>query len=83
MYFAMLVGQVIIALIVTVLVETGIASIKNNSLMPLIQVAAIVIAAVSISASFFIFRNRSADIQPQVNLLHLTGEEQSVLGFAN
>src|SRR5580698_5084632 len=68
LYFALLAGQILFALIVTVLVETGIISNGMNSLTSVIQVAIIVIAAVAIPASFFLFRKRLSDIGPEEDL---------------
>jgi hypothetical protein len=68
LYLAMLAGQVIFAAIVTTLVETGILSDGINSITALMQVAIIVIAACLIPASFFLFRKRIADINPEEEL---------------
>jgi len=68
LYLALLAGQIAFAIIVTVLVESGILSTGNNSLTPFMQVAIIVIVAAAIPASFFIFRNRLADINPEEDL---------------
>jgi hypothetical protein len=68
LYLAMLAGQVIFALFATILVETGVVYIGNNSMLPLLQVALIAIAVLTISASFFVFRNRISDIQPEEEL---------------
>ena len=68
LYLAMLAGQVLFALTVTVLVETGQLSNGMNSLTPLLQVAVVVIAAVTIPASFFLFRKRLSDINPEEDL---------------
>lgn len=68
LYFAMLAGQVIFAAIVTTLVETGVLSNRMSSVTMFMQVAIIVIAACTIPASFFLFRKRLADINPEEDL---------------
>jgi hypothetical protein len=68
LYFALLTGQILFALIVTVLVETGILSNGIHSLTPILQVAVIAIAAVTIPASFFVFRKRLSDLNPEEEL---------------
>jgi hypothetical protein len=68
LYLALLAGQILFALIVTVLVETGMLSTGMNSLTPLLQVAVVVIAAVTIPASFFLFRKRLSGIDPEDDL---------------
>jgi hypothetical protein len=68
LYFAMLTGQVLFALIVTILVETGILSNGNHSLTPLLLDALIVIATVTILASVFLFRKRLSDLNPEEEL---------------
>ena len=68
LYLAMLAGQVLFALIVTVLVEADMLSNGINSLTPILQVAVILIAAVTIPASFFLFRKRLSEINPEENL---------------
>jgi hypothetical protein len=68
LYLALLAGQIIFALLVTVLVEAGILSNGMNSLTPIMQVAIIVLAAVAIPASFFLFRNRLSEINPDEDL---------------
>jgi len=68
LYFALLIGQLIFALIVTVLVETGILGTGNHELGPVMQVAIIVIAATTVPAAFYLFRKRLADINPEEEL---------------
>jgi hypothetical protein len=68
LYFAMLAGQVIFAVIVTTLVETGILSRGMNSVTVFMQVAVILFAAVAIPASLILFRKRLADIGPEEDL---------------
>ena len=68
LYLALLAGQVIFALIVTVLVETGTLAGGNNLLTTILQVALIVMAAGAIPASFFLFRKRLSDINPEEEL---------------
>jgi hypothetical protein len=68
LYIALLAGQILFALIVTILVETGMLSTGINSLTPVLQVAIILIAAVAIPASFFLFRKRLTEIDPEENL---------------
>jgi hypothetical protein len=68
LYFAMLIGQVFFASIITVLVEAGFATGNNNSLITMGQVAVIVIAAVLVPASFFLFRKRLSIINPEEDL---------------
>jgi hypothetical protein len=68
LYFALLIGQLLFAIIVTVLVETGLLSNGIRSLTPLLQVAIIIIAAVAIPVSFFLFRRRLADLNPEEEL---------------
>ena len=58
LYLAVLAGQVIFALIVTVLVETGFLSTGNHSLTSVMQVTILVIAAGAITASIFLFRKQ-------------------------
>lgn len=68
LYFAMLAGQVIFAIIVTTMVLSGVLSNGMNSLTVVMQVAIIVIAAAAIPASFLLFRKRLADINPEEDL---------------
>jgi hypothetical protein len=68
LYFALLAGQVLFALIVTILVEAGILSNSLQSVTLLFQVAVLVIAATTVPASFFLFRKRLADISPEEGL---------------
>jgi hypothetical protein len=68
LFFALLIGQVIFALIVTVLVETGVLGTGDHELTPIMQVSIIVIAATTIPASFFLFRKRLAVINPEEEL---------------
>jgi hypothetical protein len=68
LYFAMLAGQLLFAITIIALVETGFVTGNNNSLLPIGQVAVIVIAIVSIPASFFLFRKRLSEIDPEEDL---------------
>jgi hypothetical protein len=68
LYLALLAGQVLFALIVTVLVETGMLSTGIKSLTPMLQVAIVVISVGAIPASFFLFRKRLSDIDPEEDL---------------
>jgi hypothetical protein len=68
LYLALLIGQIMFSLIVTVLVETGVISYGMNSLTSVMQVAIIVMAAVAIPASFFLFRKRLSEIDPEEGL---------------
>ena len=68
LYLALLAGQVIFALIVTLLVETGLLSGGNSSLTQKMQIAIIVIAAGAIPASIFLFRKQLSDINSEEDL---------------
>jgi len=68
LYLAMLAGQVVFAAIVTTLVETGILSRGLDSVTLVMQIAIFVFAAISIPASFILFRKRMADIGPEEDL---------------
>lgn len=68
LFFALLIGQVLFALIVTVMIETGILGSGDHELTPFLVVAIIVIAAGAIPASFFLFRKRLAVINPEEEL---------------
>jgi len=68
LYLALLIGQIIFAVIVTVLNESGILSIKNDSLVLPLQVIVLLFAAGGIAASIFLFRKKLSDINPEDEL---------------
>jgi hypothetical protein len=68
LYFALLAGQLLFTLIVTILVETGILSNGFRSVTLFFQVAVLVIAAATIPAAFFLFRRRLSGISPEEGL---------------
>jgi hypothetical protein len=65
LYFALLAGQLLFTLIVTLLVETGILSNGFQSVTLMFQVAVLVIAATTIPASFLLFRKRLSDVSAE------------------
>jgi hypothetical protein len=68
LYFAMLIGQLLFAITIIILVESGFVTGNNISIIPIGQVAVIVITIVSIPASFFLFRKRLSEIEPEEEL---------------
>lgn len=68
LYLAMLAGLVLFAIIVTVMVETDMLSNGIHSMTPILQVAVILLAVVTIPASFILFRKRLSDIDPEEEL---------------
>jgi hypothetical protein len=68
LYFALLAGQLLFAILVSVLVETGVLSNGVQSVTSIFQVAVLVIAATTVPASFFIFRKRLSDVSAEKTL---------------
>jgi hypothetical protein len=65
LYLALLAGQLLFAILVAVLVETGVLSNGVQSVTSIFQVAVLVIAATTVPASFFLFRKRLSDISSE------------------
>lgn len=68
MFFAMLIGQILFGLIVTVLVETGIMSNGMDDMVSIFRIGLILIIAACIPASFVLFRKRLTEINPEEDL---------------
>ena len=68
LFFALLIGQLIFAIIVTTLIESGLLSGGNYTVTSVMQVALIVITVVTVPASFILFRKRLALINPEDEL---------------
>ncbi len=65
LFFALLAGQVVFALIVTALIETGLLGSGNITVTYIMQVVVIVISITTIPTSFILFRKRLAAINPE------------------
>jgi len=68
LYLALLIGQLVFAVIVTVLIESGILSIRNDSLVIPLQVIVLLFAVGGIAASIFLFRKKLSEINPEDEL---------------
>lgn len=92
MFFALLIGQILFGLIVTVLVETGIMSNGMDDLTSVFRIGLILIITACIPVSFILFRKRLTEINSNflliypsrekiINELQLSSSEQSAFGL--
>jgi hypothetical protein len=63
LYLALLIGQLVFAVIVTVLIESGILSIRNDSMVIPLQVIVLLFAGRD-CCFHFLFGKRLSDINP-------------------